>query len=240
MDLLATRRFERRMFLIAALLFPAVILVGFGPTYYVKAWFGTPPLPSTLVHVHGLLMTGWVILFITQVFLVSSQRLTLHRSLGYGGIALAAGIVLTGVPVALRAAKYGAASTPPGVVPLQFMAVPLFDLVVFVLLFAAAIYYRRRPAAHKSLMLLIAISLVPPAIARIRIDTLQALGPIWFFGVPTVLAATCVVLDARRRGRLNRVLLAGTILLVVSYVVRLALMPTAAWASFATWATSFV
>jgi hypothetical protein len=120
------------------------------------------------------------------------------------------------------------------------MAVPMMDLVMFALLFGAAIYYRRRPAAHKTLMLLTAINFVPPAIARIPVASLQAFGPLWFFGFPVVLAGVCLALDARRHGRVNRVFLTGTLLLVASYVGRLALMTTGPWMQFATWVTTFV
>ena len=229
-NVVAARVFDRRLFLTTALLFPAIVLIGFAPTYYAKAWFGTPPLPSSLVHVHGLLMTTWGGLFIAQVFLVSSRRIRVHQRLGYGSIALALGIVTTGVPMALRAGKYGSASNPPGIPPIQFLVLPLFDLLVFALLFAAAIYYRKRPAAHKSLMLLIAISLLPPALGRMQIAALQGLGPLWFFGVPSLLALVCLGLDAWRRGAVNRVFLAGALLLIASYVVRLAIMTTSPWA----------
>ena len=119
-----------------------------------------------LVHVHGVLMTAWVVLFVTQVWLVSSKRIRLHQRLGYAGIGLGSLIVVVGFVTALRAARYGAASTPSEVSPLAFLAVPLFDLVMFVALFGAAIYYRRRPAEHKRLMLLTAVNFLPPAIAR--------------------------------------------------------------------------
>ena len=76
--------------------------------------------------------------------------------------------------------------------------------------------YRRTPAAHKSLMLLTAISFLPPALGRISIAPLQALGPLWFFGFPALLALVCLGLEARRHGRLNRVFLAGTVALIVS------------------------
>jgi hypothetical protein len=145
-----------------------------------------------------------------------------------------------GIVTAIRSAKYGSSSTPPGIAPLAFLVVPLFDILMFVLLFGGAVYYRKKPAAHKSLMLLTAINLLPPAVARIPLPAMQALGPIWFFGVPTVLALFCLILDWRRRGTLNRVFATGVALLVGSYVVRLALMGTAAWMQFATWATSFV
>lgn len=232
--------FDRRLFKAVAIAFILIVLVGFARTYYVKGLFDVPPLPSMLVHVHGLLMTAWVVLFATQVWFISSKQIGLHRRLGYTGIGLGALIVVVGFVTAVRAARYGSASTPPGLPPLSFLAVPLFDLLMFIIFFGGAIYYRKRPAAHKRLMLLTAVNFLPPAIARIPIATLQALGPLWFFGLPTVLTLLCLGLDAKRHGRVNRVFLVGTILLIGSYVGRLVLMTTGPWMNFAGWLVSFV
>jgi hypothetical protein len=234
------RLFDRRLYMTAAVAFPLIVLAGFARTYYAGSLFGAPPLPSGLVHIHGLLMTAWVMLFVTQVALISSKQVWLHQRLGYSSIGLAALIVATGIPTALRAAKYGSTASPPEIPALAFLAVPLFDLFMFTLLFGGAIYYRRKPAAHKRLMLLTALNFLPPAIGRIPIASLQALGPLWFFGVPTVLALLCLGLDARTHHRVNRVFLTGTLLLVGSYVLRLWLMTTGAWMHLATWMTSFV
>jgi hypothetical protein len=125
------RLFDRRMFKAAAILFPLVILAGFARTYYIKGLFNVPPLPSLVVHAHGLLMSAWVALFVTQVWFISSRRVRLHQRLGYAGIGLALLILPVGFVTALRAAKYGSASTPPGVSPVGFLIVPLFDLVMF-------------------------------------------------------------------------------------------------------------
>jgi hypothetical protein len=236
----ARRAFDRRLFMVAAVAFALIVLAGFARTYYLKPLIGGPPLPSSLVHVHGLLMTAWVALFAIQIWFVSSNQIRRHQRLGYSGIVLACFIIAVGLATAVRAAKYGSASSPPGVPPLAFLAVPLFDLVMFALLFGGAIYYRKKPAAHKSLMLLTALNFLPPALARIPIAPLQGLGPLWFFGVPTVIALLCVGLDRKWRGRLNPVFVMGTLLLVASYGVRLAIMGTATWTRFAGWLTSFV
>jgi len=235
-----TRLFDRRLYLAAALLLPLVILIGFARTYYLKTVFGTPAVPSPLVHLHAVVMTAWVALFLVQVRLIASRRVRWHQQLGYASIVLAALIVVIGVPTALRAAKYGSPSTPPGVVPLAFLVVPAFDLLMFAMLFGAAIVYRRRPATHKRLMLLTAINFLPPALGRIAVPSLQALGPLWFFGVPVLVAAVCLVLDARRHGHVNRVFAGAIAMLVLSYVVRLAVMNTAPWMAFAGWVTQFV
>lgn len=236
----ASRSFDRRFFGVTAVAFALVVLAGFARTYYLKPYFGGPPLPSLFVHVHGLLMTVWVALFATQVWLISSRQVRVHQRLGYAGVGLAVLIVAAGLVTAMRAGRYGSPSMPPDIPSQAFMAIPLFDLLMFSMLFGAAVYYRKRPAAHKSLMLLTAINFVPPAIARIPIAPLQNLGPLWFFGFPTVLVLVCLAIDWRRRGQLNPVFLAGSLLLIASYPLRLALMGTTAWMQFALWLTSFV
>ena len=231
--------FDRRLFLAAAIVFALINLLGFAQTYYLKGFFATPPLPSVVVHLHGLTMTAWIALFAAQVWLVRSKQIRVHQRLGYAGVALGVLVIVTGFFTAVRAAKFGSSSFPPGVSPLPFLVVPIFDLLMFVILFGAAIYYRKRAAAHKSLMLLTAVNFLPPAIARIPIGSLQALGPLWFFGLPTVLTLICLGLDTWRRGRLNGVFLAGALLLIASYVVRLAIMNTPQWLAIATWLTSW-
>jgi hypothetical protein len=237
---LERRQFDRRLFMTTAIMFPLIVIAGFARTYYLRGFFGAPPLASWVVHMHGMLMTTWVGLFVTQVWFISSRRVRLHQRLGYGGIALAVAIIAVGCITAVRAAKFGAASTPPGVSPLAFLIVPVFDLLMFAILFGAAVYYRKKPAEHKRLMLLTAINFLPPAIARIPIAVLQALGPVWFFGLPTLLVLFCLTLDTWRNRNLNRIFLGGALLLIASYVVRLALMGTAAWMHVAAWLTSFV
>lgn len=238
-DVAARRQFDRRLFLITAVAFPVTILIGFGPSYYARGLVAAP-LPSRMVHVHGLLMTLWVGLFVAQVALISAKRVWLHQRLGYSAIGLAVLIIATGLPTALGAAKYGSASAPADIPPLSFLAVPAFDLVMFALLFGGAIYHRRVPAAHKSLMFLTALNFLPPALARIQVPALQAVGPLWFFGVPSVIALACVMLERRRHGRLNVVFLVASLALIVSYVGRLLLMSTGPWIRFAEWATRFV
>lgn len=233
------RAFDRRLYAAVAILFPLIVVAGFARTYYLRGFFDVPPLPSMVVHVHGLVMTAWVALFGAQVWLIASKRVRVHQRLGLAGVALAAIIVATGFVTALRAAKYGSSSSPPDVPPLAFLAVPLFDLLMFAIFFGAAVYYRRRPAAHKRLMLLTVINFLPPAIARIPVESLQAAGPLWFFGLPTLLVLTCLWLDARKNG-LHRIFAAGSLLLVASYVVRLAIMGTDTWIRVALWLTAFV
>ena len=230
---------ERRLFAATAALFALIILVGFARTYYLKFAFGNPPLPSLLVHIHGALMTAWIVFFIAQVWFIRTKRVAVHMRNGMFGIALAVAMIVAGFFTAAAAAKNGSASAPADIPPLAFMAVPMFDLLLFAILFGAAIYSRKQPANHKRLLLLTALNFLPPAIARIPIPTLQAFGPLFFFGVPTIFTFVLLVYDTRKNGKLNRVFLVGSLLLVASYPIRLMLSGTDGWMRFAAWVTSW-
>src|SRR3954470_15833926 len=98
---------DRRLYTWAAVFVPLVVLAGFARTYYLKSLFGTPALPGLLVHVHGIVMTAWVLLFVAQVWLVAARRTRLHQRLGVLGALLAALVVLVGVATAISAAARG-------------------------------------------------------------------------------------------------------------------------------------
>jgi hypothetical protein len=124
------RRSERNLFTAVAITFPVLVLIGFARSYYLKFAFGNPPLPSLLVHLHGLLMTLWVGFFISQVLLIRTKRAATHMKMGMLGVFLAAAIIFVGFFTAVAAARNGSASTPPDVPPLSFLAVPLFDILM--------------------------------------------------------------------------------------------------------------
>lgn len=233
------RAFERRFFLAIAVLFPITVLIGFGPTYYLKGFFSSPPVPRTIVHLHGIVMSAWVVLFATQVYLIRSTKIKLHQRLGILGIILGLALIVIGLLTAIAAARYGSNSTPPGVKPLEFLVVPFFDVIVFGVLFAAALYYRRNGPNHKRLMLLTVINFLPPAIARFPFGLTEAFGPLWFFGVPDLLALIFVIMDTWRNKKLNRVFLGATIFLIASHWLRLPFSTTQAWNDFALWVTTF-
>lgn len=230
------RRSDRRIFAAAAILFPVIVLIGFGPTYYLKFAFGSPALPSTLVHVHGLLMTSWIVLFITQVYLIASKRAKVHMSLGILGMILAPLIVIVGAMTGIASAARGGGV--PGIPPLSFMIVPLGDVFVFAFLFAAAMYYRKKDIrSHKRLMLLTVLNFLPPALGRFPFEA--AGTPPFFYGIPDLIAITFLIYDTWRNRKLNMALLAGTLLLIASHIIRLTMAGTDTWIRIATWLTSW-
>lgn len=237
---LARQRWERQLFVAAAILFPLIIVAGFARTYYLTGLIGGPPVKSTLVHVHGAVMTMWVLLFVAQIALIRTGRRAVHMALGLYGAALAVVAIVTGFFVAAAAAKFGSDSTPPDIPPLEFMIVPTTDLLLFAGLFGAALYFRRRPAEHKRLMLLTAVNFLPPALARLPLGSITAAtGPLIFFGLPIVLVIALLVYDTRRTGTLNRVFLLSSLILIASYPVRVVASTSQAWLSFAAWVTGW-
>ncbi len=233
------RRADRRLFAIIAITFPLIVFIGFARTYYLKFAVGSPPLSSVLLHVHGIVMTAWVLLFVTQVWLIRSKRARVHMNLGLLGVALAIIVFVVGFFTAVAAAKYGTASAPPDIPPLAFLIVPIFDIALFVPFFGAAIYYRRRPATHKRLMLLTVLNFLPPAVARIPFDWVLAVGPRFFFGVPAVIAIAFLIIDRWQTGKFNIPFVAGALILIASYPLRIILSGTEMWLSFAAWLTTW-
>ena len=222
---------DRRLYIWFAVFMPIIVLAGFARTYYLKGFFGNPPLPSLLVHLHGLVMTSWVVLFVTQVSLVATRRTRTHQRLGVFGAVLAAIVIVVGVLTAIVAAARGATPGPPA---LQFLVVPLGDMLVFAILIGTALYLRRRLDIHKRLMLLAAVNLLPPAIVGIPLHFIETGGPLVFFGLTDLCLLACVAFDTIKNRRLHPVFLWGTLLFVASQPLRLMLAGTDIWMRFAT------
>jgi hypothetical protein len=191
-----------------------------------------------LLHLHGLVFTSWLVLFVTQTTLVAARRTDIHRRLGILGGVIATLMILIGVSTAVIRAKQGA--TPvPGISPLSFLVIPFGDMFVFTILIGAAFYYRRRPDVHKRLMLLATISILAAAIARLPFAIMQA-GPPAFFGLTDVFVVACVVYDVVTLKRIHRATALAGLFIIASQPLRLLLGNTQAWLSFAAWLTHWV
>ena len=220
-------------------LLAAITLVGFGPTFYFRWWFGpTATVTGTttlspLTYFHGALFSAWVVLFIVQTSLIAARRVALHRRLGVAGAVLAALMVVVGLSTAFAAAGRGAA--PPGIDSLTFLVVPVFDMLLFAAFVTAAVVRRRDKEAHKRLMLLGYLAIIPASTARL--PGLLPYGPLLFFGLAYGLSFLGAGYDYWSRGRVSRVYWWGIPILLLSVPIRLALSTTGAWRSFAQFVT---
>jgi hypothetical protein len=207
----------------------ALVFAGFSRTYYLSSYFNGPSL-TPLRHVHGAIFTAWVMLFMVQTWLVAADRTDLHRKLGVFGAMLAAAMVVVGTILSIDNARAGRSA--PGVPPLAFLAMVLFDMVVFSTLVAMGVYFRRRPETHKRLMLLATLNLLAAAVARLP-TALAAAGPPFYFGVVDLLVLTAVGYDLVTRRKVHPAYVWGGLWIVGSQLLRLVLSGTPAWLAFA-------
>ncbi len=99
---------------------------------------------------------------------------------------------------------------------------------MFVIIFSAAIYYRKRAFEHKSLMFLTVINFLPFSFSRMSFIPEQFVIP-WAFGVPDLIAITVFVWVTVKRRKFNKVFAAGLLLLIASQPLRFALMGSPLW-----------
>ena len=226
----AAGRYDRQFYTGMAIAAAIAVLVGFAPTYYLRPRFVPTPLPLYL-QVHGLVFTTWIAFFIAQTTLVAARRTDVHRKLGWAGAVLAVLMVVIGTTAGILSGRRFVAAGQ-GDAALTFLATPLFSMVVFPTLVAAAVYFRRRPQTHKRLMLLATISLLDAAVARWPLAIVATSG--WAFYVLTdlfIVAAVLYVLASRRR--VDPVYLWGGLLIVAGQLLRTVVGETETWHAIA-------
>jgi hypothetical protein len=205
-----------------------VVFVGFSPTYFLRE--SDQPLP-TYLQVHGFLFTTWIGLFIAQTSLVAARKTSVHRRLGWVGAALAVMMVVVGTTAGIvsmrRQVEAGNADQATA-----FLTTPLFSMVVFATLVAAAIRLRHDPQTHKRLMLLATISILDAAVARLPLQFLRTSS--WaFMPVTDLLLLTAILYDVVSRRRVHPAYIWGGLLIVVAQALRIPIGETAVWQTIA-------
>lgn len=222
---------------VAALIFAAVFL-GFARTYYLAGVFRAP-LPNLLVHIHGAVFSLWILLLIVQTSFIASGRVDVHRRVGLFGFGLACLMVILGLMAATDSLARHFAPGEAGAGVKAFYAVPISDMLVFATLIYFGLRERFNPAAHKRLMLVATITLLPAAFVRWPIPVAW-----WDIRVaqmccyPLLLLLMCY--DLWSVGKVHRATLWGSVLLIVVHQVRMPIGRTLLWQSFATWAQNLV
>ena len=120
------------------------VIIGFSRTYYLRFLTDLPPL-DTLVHLHSVVFSAWLLVFIAQTRLVAAHRVDLHMKLGIAAVALA--VVVVAISFATTAVKATIPRIhPSGLTPPQFTIVGIMSLVLFAGVPGAR---RRVPAARR-------------------------------------------------------------------------------------------
>jgi hypothetical protein len=212
------RHTARGKFLGSALLIAVIMFLGFSRNYYLRHWLGTRDL-SLAAYLHGLIMTMWVLLFLTQTFLISRRRLALHRVLGTAGAGLAVVVVIFGCYTILADI---ARQSPGADLRVQWETFVAFDgisLLVFGGVVATALYLRKRLEIHRRLMLVAMIALLPPAFGRLVANVTHQHVEVAVLFLMFVSVVSFAAFDAMRHGRLHPAVLWGGAAVLISNVL---------------------
>jgi len=158
-------------------LFLVCLVVAFWPSYFSRLF----EQPSWQFHAHGVVLTLWAVMLVTQAQLIRTGRRALHRAIGKASYVLAPAVVaITTSFVHYRVA--GSVPSPerlPNFVA-YFLALTLNSLVVFAVFYALAIYYRRDAGRHSRWMIATAFPLFTPITDRLigaHVPALVAFAP---------------------------------------------------------------
>lgn len=210
------RQATQLFFLGAHLIILAAVVLGFSRSFFLRPLFSATPLPSVLV-VHGVVLTGWFILVLTQAILVQTARPRAHRRFGWVVGAYASLVVILGLLADVSLASgIRSAADPENIVAWG----NLFTLVLFSIFVAMAIRLRRRPDMHKRLILLASISILGPATARFTNWPLFPGGfearPAYGIGGLLLLCGALLAYDLHSERRLHPASWMGSAALVLS------------------------
>jgi hypothetical protein len=232
MDLTASHNRAGRFYAIVGLAISAIVLLGFSRTYYLRPWFDVPPLTPRL-HLHGLMLTLWLLLFLVQTTLIAAGRRRVHMRLGIAGVALAVLVVATTYAAAIEAARLG--EERGGITSANRLYSSVLILILFSAFVAIGAALRRRTEAHKRLMLLAVIAIVGPGANR-AVAVVVGHGVRDFHVlVITTLVSIALLYDWRRRGRPHTALVCGGVLLIVSQLTRRFVGGSELWTVIGNW-----
>lgn len=196
------RQSEHHFFDWLAITIILLVFVGFARTYYLHSLFGMPAL-SRFLHLHGAVMTGWIIFFGIQTFLISSNHTHIHRTLGPFGAGYAVLVVIMGCTATMLSARREVRAHSEFVSSvLTVLALELTQMLLFASLVASGIWLRDRAGYHQRLMLLATFCMLPNPIVRLFIwagfGSNIVILTLW-----ALLVTAVVLLDSMRNRRLH-------------------------------------
>ena len=181
---------ERKFYTRMALFLVVLVLLGFGPSFYLRNIVPSyprpnPTLPPTVLF-HGGIFTLWMAAIVAQTQLISARKHAIHMKLGQLTLILA--ILMIPVIYLTAVWQVARANQAPFTDPLTWTIVPLAVIVPFAVMVWNGWSKRRDAAWHKRSMLSAAIlTVMGPAIGRLPIAPPTTLGfTIVFAGTRTV------------------------------------------------------
>jgi hypothetical protein len=225
---------DARFYLTMAVISTVLVFAGFAPSFYLKSVINAPVPPLTPLSItHGLVFSAWMVLFVTQVALITRKQPALHRQLGILGAILFGAMISLGISTALTAGRLG--NAPPGApAALAFMALPLIGLVGLVVLVGTAMWQRKRSDWHKRLMIASVFFMTQPATGRLAIPTgFAEHGTSISFVIAELLLAAAVFYDYRKYKRIHPAYKLAIGVVAVTHVSVMWAFHSPTWMAFA-------
>jgi len=221
---------ERVFFSTMIVLLWATVLYGFARTYFL-AGMVRAPLPNRLIHIHGALMTLWMVVLLVQVALISARKVKWHMTFGLFGFGLATAMAIIGPIAATDALRRGV--TVNGLDAKTFYVIPLSAILIFTVLAFFAYRLRRHREAHKRLILIATIGLIDAAVGRWPVAFLQN-NPRAQDLIPFGFLLAIMLFDLATQRKILKSTLFASLFLVVVHLTRVPIAFTPAWQAFAT------
>lgn len=198
---------ERKFYTRMALFLVLLVLLGFGPSFYLRGAVPSyprpnPTLPPSVV-LHGGVFTIWMALIIAQTQLIAAKKHEIHMRLGKAGMLFA--ILMLPVMYLTAVWQVARANQPPFTDPLTWTVVPLLTIIPFALLVWNGWAKRRDVQSHKRLMLSAAILVVMgPTIGRLPLAPPTRVGFTFLILLGFLLFVPLFVWDRRTLGKVHR------------------------------------
>ena len=206
---------DERFFLRGAIVMAAVIIAGFS----LQLTMGRSTFASPLrVHAHAIVFMGWVAIYLLQNIFVATDRMALHRRLGWIAAVWMVPMVVLGCVVTVAMVRLG--HVPFFFRPLQFLIFDPVAVFTFAGLTIAAILLRRRTEWHRRLHFCGMTILLAPAFGRLLpLPLLQPWAWEAAYGATILFPLAGAWADMRRGGRVHPAWRWGIGTIVASFVL---------------------
>ena len=228
-------KIDRWFYSSAAAIFLAVIFVGFHDFILKGRGSGgrvIGPDMFRLDAVHGACVGLWFLLFLVQSLLIASKNRRIHLKLGWAGVAIGLGVVVTGPWVATQSVMVHTPNMPiDGMLFSQFLLLMYAEIALFTVFVAVGILMRKKPRIHRPAMLMACLSLLSAATTRMPfVDPIFGSGG-WerIFGPVFVLGALLLIVRWMMTQSVDRWLAMSYGALVVVLIGATELARTSAW-----------
>ena len=163
---------DRFFYTAAGAIFLVFTVLGFQQyIFHGKHFDGSPiaPVMLAVVVAHSSAIFAWFVMFFVQSLLISTHNRRVHMTLGWGVVAIAALITVTGPLVAFRSIHVAPEQVIfdwPGP---QFLLVMYTEIALFAVFVTMGVLNRKRPRIHRPMMLMASLVILSGATARIAL-----------------------------------------------------------------------